>query len=437
MNIITLEKKIILNKMKQIKWLAYRCLVALVGTSKSVLTFRLPKTEKIRTNSTFNWVFCSTIGELNGCKPLIQLLASQKPLLLITDRDCYAGSFHLHFPDAVIVELQGWEGESAALAKQFPPEQLVLCEIPCKPNDAPCRLSYGFLRSLKKQDVPIYMVNGWLYEYQVSCRQDAIERRLFTVEYLALFDKFMVQTAEVKDKLIRSGAQEQNVHITGNMKFDAVHDTRVYFKDDNAERLIVGLSNDKRLRMVAGSVSEVWEYELLAKSFVQLIKHNPNSLMIMAPRHPEKQEQLEQIENILRDLGLSFIYRSELTGEMPIEKQVLILDTFGELRGMYSVCDFAYIGRNHNVLEPLAFGKPVVILDGWEATYPSYPVYEISKQHNLLVELNDYNKLGTTLIQLAQQDATEYADKIESTLSGLATALQRNMTIMEISGNES
>ena len=47
-------------------------------------------------------------------------------------------------------------------------------------------------------------------------------------------------------------------------------------------------------------------------------------------------------------------------------KDVLLLDTIGELRSFYSLCDIAFIGGSlvkvggHNLLEPAAMKKPVI-----------------------------------------------------------------------------
>ncbi len=48
------------------------------------------------------------------------------------------------------------------------------------------------------------------------------------------------------------------------------------------------------------------------------------------------------------------------------EKDVIILDTMGELSKMYSICDFAFIGGSfnktggHNPLEASVYSKPTI-----------------------------------------------------------------------------
>lgn len=416
--------------MESIKWFLYKILVKFIG-QPYVTTPVYPAAEETPTNN-YVWVFCSTIGELNGCKPLISELNSSGQLVLITDRDCYQQAFQKQFPDAIVVEIQGWQGEASELLEKFTPKQFVLCEIPCLPNDAPCRLSYDFLRTLKKAKIPISAVNGWLYEYAPSCRQDSIERQLFTKDYLRCFGLMMVQNNAVKDKLIAAGQFSERIHVTGNMKFDAVNNIQVSFKDSNAKKLVEQISGQNRTVLVAGSMSDKAEYAMILDAFCKFQLLQPEALVVMAPRHPEKKEQIEQLESLLEERELKGICRSALQDELPADLDVLILDTFGELQGMYYGCDFAYIGKNHNVLEPLAFGKPVVILDGWEATYPSYPVYEICLQADLVFELNDPSQLADKFSELANIDANAFSAKIASQIKTLGTALEKNRLLLNV-----
>ncbi|MFA3790726.1 3-deoxy-D-manno-octulosonic acid transferase [Aliiglaciecola sp. SL4] len=417
--------------MELIKWWFYSLILSVIGEKQKPLIYTTKNNLSRDSKKPFIWIFCSTIGELNGCKPIIESLSKFYSLVLISDRDCYADAYRVQFPDAQVVQLTGWKNEAKSLYKLFPTHHFILCEIPCKPNDAPCRLSYAFLRYLKKQKATLVAVNSWLYEYAPSCKQDVIERRLFSKEYVRLFDSFMVQTDAVKEKLNKAGALKSNIHVTGNLKFDAVSDLKVHFKDDNAKSLFSQLHMLDKSIFVAGSLSDKYEYMALIDAFVTLKNSSPNTLMIMAPRHPEKQQQLDVIAELLTKKNLKFQFRSQVEKPLDSTLDVLVLDTFGELRGLYSVSNFSYIGKNHNVLEPLAFGKPVVITSGWESTYPSYPVYEISKQNGLLFEIENPADLGEELIKLSALSSEQFKLKTMRTLQDLATTLAKNIRILQ------
>lgn len=414
--------------MEWFKWFIYRQLLAVVGEPGHAVNITNKNTDNTIDN--YQWVFCSTIGELNGCKPLIERLAQQGPLVLITDRDCYQDAYLLHFPDAIIVQLTGQNQEVETLLERLPPTQLVVCEIPCTPNDAPCRLSYGFLRAVKNANVPISAVNGWLYEYPPTCRQDKVERLLFDKDYVRVFDNIMVQTEAVRQKLLLYGAKEQKVHVTGNMKFDAVKDTDVQFKDEISKDYVTFLKHANCKVIVAGCVSEVWEYQLLVDAFKSVLQQSADVKLVLAPRHPEKASQLEAIAGILDGAELPFSFKSALSSPPPEHDKVLVLDTFGELRSYYSAADIAYMGRNHNILEPLAFGSPVFILPGWESTYPSYPVYQLAIEHELVIELEREDELGDKMSTLLHSDLVSKQQEIQDKLETLAQALNKNCLLL-------
>lgn len=414
--------------MESIKWLFYKLLVKFIGQAQ-VTTPIYPAIEQSGKKD-YYWFFCSTIGELNGCKPLITEMRRHGQLVLLTDRDCYQQAFQKQFPDAIVIEIQGWQGEAKELLRNLFPTEFVLCEIPCLPNDAPCRLSYDFLRTLKNANVRVSAVNGWLYEYDPSCRQDSIERKLFTKDYLQCFDIMMVQNESVRDKLIAAGQSANKLHVTGNMKFDAVKNIELSFKDTDSEQLVKSVSNQNRPVILAGSMSDKAEYEMILNAFCEYKKSYTDAMIVMTPRHPEKKEQIEQLQALIKERELTGICRSEIEHELPVNLDVLVLNTFGELQGMYYACDIAYIGKNHNVLEPLAFGKPVVIMEGWESTYPSFPVYEICIAADLLFELEDESQLANQFEQLTKLDSKEFSNKISSKLQSLGTALEKNVVLL-------
>jgi 3-deoxy-D-manno-octulosonic-acid transferase len=423
--------------MEPIKWLLFKLLLKIVGQTGNQVNVSLPgstsgEQQKIENTDQYQWVFCSTIGELNACKPLINLIAQRGQLVLITDRDCYQESFAQHFPNAIYAELKGQEGEAKALTERFPPQNLYVCEIPCTPNDAPCRLGYGFLRLVKHTGARIVMVNGWLYGYPPSCRQDQIERQLFSKDYLALFDIMTVQTEQIRQTLIQRVANPDTRFVTGNMKFDAIYDIEVSYKDAVSESIVQQLALPQSNTLVAGCLSEPWEYQLLVDSYKHMLQLQASTVMVMAPRHPEKAEQLDLIRKILDDAGLNFEFKSHMTGGLQGDTQVLVLDTFGELRSYYSAADISYMGRNHNILEPLTFGKPVVILSGWEQTYPSFPVYQLALENDLVTQVEHQHTLGDTLISIQQQDLAKHQQKLKLKLSSLATALEQNITILDL-----
>jgi 3-deoxy-D-manno-octulosonic-acid transferase len=86
--------------------------------------------------------------------------------------------------------------------------------------------------------------------------------------------------------------------------------------------------------------------------------------MILAPRHPER---FMEVGEMLAQSGIPFRRRSELSRSPNTAVDVVLLDTIGELRCIYSLASVAVIGGSfltpfggHNPLEPAALGKAII-----------------------------------------------------------------------------
>ena len=55
--------------MERIKWWCYKFLMKFIAHPQKETPVYIPS--KMISQTIYQWVFCSTIGELNGCKPII------------------------------------------------------------------------------------------------------------------------------------------------------------------------------------------------------------------------------------------------------------------------------------------------------------------------------------------------------------------------------
>jgi 3-deoxy-D-manno-octulosonic-acid transferase len=383
------------------------------------------------------WVFVSTIGELNAIEPflrqLVRRLAPLKPVL-ITDHPHYRDSYLARYPDAAVCVTRSHADDAAALAADYPPRLLLVAEIPCWPADAPCRFSFAFLLEAKRRGAAACLVNGWLYHYAPPCRMDSVERQLFQRDYLDAFDAIGVQTPEVRDHLLAAGAPAARLHVTGNIKFDAMHQLDWSPAGARSPQLLASLLASGRPIIVAGCVTDAVEQELVLDAFLALVGHHPKALLILAPRHPEVAETMQNLSRALADRRLPALYRTKIPdAPLPSQAGCLVLDSIGELRDFYAAATVAHVGVDHNVLEPLAFGKPVTVKPGWEATYPSYPVYRMLMDAGSLLEAAQAPQLASTWSGLLD-DPAGYRDRIArigATLAAARGAVARNMAMIE------
>jgi 3-deoxy-D-manno-octulosonic-acid transferase len=111
---------------------------------------------------------------------------------------------------------------------------------------------------------------------------------------------------------------------------------------------------------IAGSTRQ-GEEELILDAYETVRQSFPETLLVLAPRHPERSSAVRQLA---RARGLSTIMRSE---SRPVdEADVFVIDTLGELMTFYAAADVAFVGGSlvpvggHNLLEPVALGVPVL-----------------------------------------------------------------------------
>ena len=157
------------------------------------------------------------------------------------------------------------------------------------------------------------------------------------------------------------GAAKKKVIVAGNLKFDVPAPAR----NALADWLAAQAERGKRMPViVAGSVVANEENAVL-DAFARVRERHPEALLVLAPRKPERFEAAAQLAEIR---GWGMVRRSQLALNQPIEAEtgILLLDTIGELGGLYAVADLVFVGGSlvpaggHNILEPAALGKAPV-----------------------------------------------------------------------------
>ena len=425
---------------ESIKWQLFKGLNLLSDLASSVNktspVITVPNGHEETSKKPCIWVFCSTIGEFNACKPLLDKLVADGRLVLLTDHDCYTQTYRKRYPAATVVELTGRIFDGQTLVRRFPPDVFLICEIPAMPNEAPCRLSYGILRAANRAGARIYLVNAWLYGYDAACRMDALERRWFTCHYLQLFDRIAAQTSSVKEELVARGVDSQRITISGNMKFDALKEELALppVLPDAAFQQWVSERDGKVL--VAGCLASLRESETLINLLPALKRDRSAMYTVLAPRHPENKQFMNAFLRQIGGAGLTFQLKSQANGDFPNDSDVLVLDTFGELKQYYAIADVCYVGCNHNILEPLSFARPTVISGEWETTYPSFPVYCLAKERGVVYEEQDPRDLQKRLQALLKTNAADkQAAHIRQSLNDLSGAVDVVYATLDVSVN--
>lgn len=225
------------------------------------------------------------------------------------------------------------------------PQLFVLAETEFWPN---------LLRLVKGSGTRVAVVNA-----RISDRSLPGYRRFRRLLSLVLknVDLFLAQTETDVERLVSIGAAPDRVKLGGNLKFDV----KASPDSELTSLLSPVLARDQQV-LVFGSTVE-GEEPLLLTAFKRILNEFPQTLIILAPRHPER---FDGVAEWLRTSGLSFWRRSAWAGK-PIAGGILLLDTIGELASVYSLAEIAFVGGSlvprggHNILEPAHFGKPIII----------------------------------------------------------------------------
>ena len=225
------------------------------------------------------------------------------------------------------------------------PDAILLMELEIWPN---------FLRVARGHGVPVVIVNGRMREERVG-RYRAL-RRLFAPLYDAQAGNvFCVQSDTYRDRFQRAGFPADRIHVTGNMKYDAVL-AEVEPRKASELRQALGLAPGDRAWVAACT----WEGEedLCLRVHRRLLEKAPDLRLIIAPRHIER---ADAVARCVESAGLRCRRRSK-GGDGLDRDSVALLDTIGELGYLYCFTAFAFVGKSfvvgggHNMLEPAALG---------------------------------------------------------------------------------
>jgi 3-deoxy-D-manno-octulosonic-acid transferase len=226
------------------------------------------------------------------------------------------------------------------------PQLIVIAETEFWPN---------LLHLAGKRQTSLAVVNA-----RISDRSFPRYRRFkwFFSRVLSEVDLFLTQTAEDAQRLREIGAATGRIQVSGNLKFDirpASHTALV-----GTLRAAIGVHSPV---IVSGSSAE-GEEELLVEAFKRIQQQFPEAIMVLAPRHPER---FEKVAGLITSAGLVLQRRSLWKPPQPITSGIFLLDSMGELAGVYALADVAFVGGSlvptggHNILEPAQYGATILV----------------------------------------------------------------------------
>lgn len=296
------------------------------------------------------WAHCASMGEVLAAEPLLKALQERHPtkqLVVTTMTATGAAQVRQRLPEArhYLIPLDlPWNTQR--FVKTLKPLVGIIFETEIWPN---------LIHSCHQAGVPLIIANGRLspkaftaYKKIRPLMADALKK----ITYLA------AKSDEDAERFIALGFPKGGVEVTGSIKYDLQLPSD--FQQQLAalkEKLTIG----ERPVWIAASTHEGEDAPLLA-AHQQVLAQQPNALLILVPRHPQR---FDAVAKLITDKGLSLARRS-LEESIAATTQVYLGDTLGEMLLLYALADLAFVAGSlepiggHNLLEPAAVGVPVI-----------------------------------------------------------------------------
>ena len=305
------------------------------------------------------WLHAASVGEVEAVRPVARGLMSD-------------------YPDAMVVVTTMTAAGRAAARKRI----AGAAAYQLAPLDCPASVR-SFLAAVRPQIVlvaetelwPNYLIEGArsgakvaIVNGRVSARSASRYRyiRPLIAEALAHTHLVLVQTDDDARRFRDLGAPPANVVVTGNTKFNL----------DDAAPLRSALEQfcAHRPVLVAGSTAP-GEERMVLTAYRNLVERFPTLALVLAPRHLSR---AGEIEDQIRSAGFAYEKASLLPPDgapgvarfappARDDAAVLLLDTMGELRALYTRATIAFVGGSmlpprggQNMAEPAAVAVPVL-----------------------------------------------------------------------------
>jgi 3-deoxy-D-manno-octulosonic-acid transferase len=298
------------------------------------------------------WIHAVSVGEVLAVTQVIAGLQAKLPdwrIVVSTTTDTGQQLARKHFGEQNVfrapVDLP-WAVQ--AFIDALRPRMLVLAESEFWPN---------LLHIAHEAGVTIAVVNARVSDRSLP---RYLRFRALFKSVLSNVDLFLAQTDEDAQRLIMIGASPERVQVGGNLKFEVKPPQR----GELVERLSAAVQQGNIGPIIVAGSTVDCEEAILGEVFLDVRQRYPHAMLVLAPRHPER---FAEVPRVLEWKELPFRCRSQWTGGPLMPGEVFLLDSIGELAGLYELADIAFVGGSlvprggHNILEPAHFGVPILV----------------------------------------------------------------------------
>ena len=269
------------------------------------------------------------------------------------------------------------------------PGMLVIFEVEIWPN---------LIRQSHRRNIPLALVN---------CRMSDSSSKgyaRFSWFFKPLFDAFTIICAQSSTDIERIAAitgSKKRTLLCNTMKFDQL--PPVLTESGNRQEF-VDRAFGKHSRIFTAASTHTGEETIILELYKELMHLQPGLKLILAPRHSERSDAVEQL---IQDVRLSY---TKLTDDVPGENvDVLLINTTGELLNFLAVSDIVFVGKSmfechggQNIIEPALLKK--VVIHGPNMENFEYVVSAFQQEGASLV-VRTKEELKNTLLKLFADEA--------------------------------
>lgn len=294
------------------------------------------------------WVHAVSVGEVRAAEPLVRALQTRHPgqaLLVTVTTPTGRRTVRQLFGDEVLCRYLPYDlpGAVRRFLGALQPAMLVVMEVELWPN---------LYAGLAARGVPLYLVNARLSEKSLRAY-----RRLggLMCETVGSIRHIAAQSETDRARFVQLGARPEGVSVTGNLKSDVRLPDDFHARSRQLRERLV----DRQPVWIAASTHE-GEEAVVLEAHAELLRHYPQALLILAPRHPER---AGTVSRQCHDKGFSCRFSSESAFD---GVSVVIVDELGLLVYCYALADIAFVGGSlvekggHNPIEAVVAGAPVI-----------------------------------------------------------------------------
>lgn len=293
------------------------------------------------------WFHAPSVGEGLQALPVIELVRSRRPDVQIAytfyspSAEGFARSLGADFFDYLPFDTFN---DADAIIRALQPSALVFSKLDIWP---------ALTERAAVARVPVGVISATLPES--SGRRGLLGRALLGDAYRSIE---RVGAIDKKDgeRLREQGVRSDRISVTGDTRYD-----QVWSRAQRPTSPLVQSLRSARPTLIAGSTWPTDEAHLLP-AWTRIRDKIPDARLVIAP-HEATDSHLRSIEGWSRAGTLRL---ARVDADDASDADVILVDRYGILGDLYALADVAYVGGGfqsaglHSVLEPAAFGAPVL-----------------------------------------------------------------------------